>query len=142
MKKWRHIVTGLISLALLAMVAGLWIRMRADTQIGERLAKNNCDVCHDMTRSKKTEKGPYLWGIVGRPAGSVDYPYSGPFLNRIQETPLVWTEENLERFITNPTLFIPQVQMAQHTVEHPLAFEGMDSSANRRDLVAWLKTLR
>jgi len=141
-KKWRILVVGLIVLASLAMVVGLWIRMRSDLRVGELLARNNCDVCHDLTRAKKNEKGPYLWGIVNRPAGSVEFPYSGPFLNRIRERPVVWTEENLERFITNPALFIPQIQMAQHTIEHPYAFEGMDSSANRRDLIAWLKTLQ
>ncbi|MBF0414809.1 MAG: cytochrome c family protein [Magnetococcales bacterium] len=142
MKKWRSLVVGLISLALLVVAAGFWIRSRADLQIGERLAKNNCNVCHDLTRAKKNEKGPYLWGIVNRPAGSVDFPYSGPFLNHIHANPVVWSEDNLERFLANPGLFIPQIRMAQHTVEHPFAFDGMDSAANRRDLVAWLKTLR
>ncbi|MBF0111027.1 MAG: hypothetical protein HQL76_17825 [Magnetococcales bacterium] len=142
MKKWRGLVMGLVGLASVALVAGMWLRMRPDIAVGERLARNNCDVCHDLTNARKTEKGPYLWGIVGRKAGAVDFPYSGPFLNRIRDNPVIWDEDNLERFITNPALFIPQVQMAEHTLEHPYAFEGMDSSANRRDLISWLKTLR
>ncbi|HAT49760.1 MAG: hypothetical protein HQL07_14835 [Nitrospirae bacterium] len=141
MNKWRGVVVGLVILASIALVAGFWVRMQPDVHIGELLAKNNCDVCHDLTHAKKTEKGPYLWGIVNRPAGTVDFPYSGPFMDRIRENPLVWTEENLERFVTNPVAIIPQIQMAQHTSEHPLAFEGMESPTNRRDLIAWLKTL-
>lgn len=141
-KKWHGIVMGLVGMALFVMIAGLWVRLRADVGIGERLAKNSCSVCHDLTNAKKNKRGPYLWGIVNRPAGSVDFLYSGPFLSRIRDNPVVWTEENLERFITHPALFIPQIQMAEHTTEHPFAFDGMDSSVNRRDLIAWLKTLR
>ncbi len=50
--------------------------------------------------------GPTLRGVVGRPAASVEgYAYSQPFLNTLKDT--VWSEENLNRWISDTQAWVP-----------------------------------
>ena len=143
MKAGRAFLIVVIVIAFSLLAVGGWMRMQPDVEMGARLVENNCGVCHDLGREAKNEKGPYLWGILNRPAGSaVGYDYSSAFMEMSQSKSIIWNEENLERFITDPNQFIPQTRMAQHDAKHPLAFDGIQSSANRRDVIAYLKTLR
>ncbi len=134
---WGALISGVALL-----VAGVWMRVLPDVNMGKRLAENNCGVCHDLTVAQHNEKGPFLWGVVNRPAGAVDFPFSAAFLDRARNKPFFWDEANLGRFITDPSLFIPLTKMAQRDKRHPLAFDGIESSANRRDVIAYLSTLR
>ena len=140
---WRKLVLwGTLFLAAAVLLAGIWLRAWPDVEMGERLAENNCGVCHDLTSTRQHEKGPFLWGVVNRPAGSVDFGYSAGFLAVVREKPFVWDEAHLERFIADPTQFIPMTRMAQRDARHPLAFDGIKSASNRRDLIAYLGQLK
>jgi cytochrome c len=138
----RIILWGLLLLATLALIFGVWKRVWPDVEMGRRLAENNCGICHDLNDTHRNRKGPFLWGVVNRPAGAVDFPYSAAFLATVKAKPFVWDEAHLERFITDPGSFIPMTRMAQRDAGHPLAFEGIDSAANRRDVIAYLNTLK
>lgn len=132
-----------IMILLMISLAGMgYQRWRGDADMGKLLAENNCGVCHDMTARQKHGKGPYLWEIYQRPAGAVDYPFSAAFKQLTHDTPFVWDDEHLERWLTNPAAYIPQTKMAQHSKDHPISFDGITSAGNRRDLIAYLKTLR
>ncbi|MBF0126245.1 MAG: c-type cytochrome [Magnetococcales bacterium] len=134
---------SLIMLLLLILLAGMaYKRSLGDTEMGKLLAENNCGVCHDLTSAQKRDKGPYLWEIHNRPAGVVDFPFSPAFRKLVEETPFVWDDAQLDRWLTNPASFIPQTRMAQHSKEHPISFDGIKSAGNRKDLIAYLKTLR
>lgn len=136
---------GLLGLlALLALLAlGGCEKLPGNVTMGKRLAENNCGVCHDLTAARENRKGPYLWEIYGRPAGSVeDFPYSADFMKRAMDDPFVWDDEHLELFITDPKNLIPGTRMARRTSQHLLAFEGIADGVNRRDMKAYLKTLR
>ncbi|MEO5348484.1 MAG: c-type cytochrome [Magnetococcus sp. YQC-3] len=133
---------GALALAGGVLLFGVWTRAKADVETGRRLAENNCGVCHDMTAAQQNKKGPFLWGVVNRPAGVVDFAYSAAFLSVSREKPFVWDVDHLGRFISDPAAFIPMTRMAQRVAGHPLAFEGMESAANRRDLIAYLGTLK
>lgn len=136
-------VLSLIMALLLVLLAGIgYKRLTGDVAVGKRLAENNCGVCHDMTATRKHGKGPYLWEIHGRPAGVVDFPFSVAFRKFAEEKPFLWDEANLERWLINPVAFIPQTQMAKQTKDHPVSFDGIQSAENRRDLIAYLKSLR
>ncbi|MBF0212054.1 MAG: c-type cytochrome [Magnetococcales bacterium] len=140
--KIAHILS-LIMLLLLLLLAGIGFqRFRGDAEVGKRLAENNCGVCHDMTPNRKNGKGPYLWEIYNRPAGVVDFPFSPAFRKLAEEKPFLWDDDHLERWLLNPTAFIPQTRMAQHSKEHPVSFDGMQSSGNRKDLIFYLKSLQ
>ena len=138
----KRAIWGTLVVAMGLLVSGIWMRVLPDAEMGKRLTANNCGVCHDLTSAQHNEKGPFLWGVVDRPAGAVDFPFSAAFLDRVMAAPFFWNEANLERFITDPTAFIPMTRMAQRDKSHPLAFEGIDSAANRRDVIAYLSTLK
>ncbi|MBF0124658.1 MAG: c-type cytochrome [Magnetococcales bacterium] len=124
------------------VVAAFYWRQHGDVATGRLLAQNNCGVCHDLTANKANERGPYLWGIVGRPAGSaVGFHYSDAFIQRTQASDIHWTEANLERLLDDPGHFMPNIAMTQRKSQHALAFEGIALRDNRRDLIAFLKTL-
>ncbi|MEO5347020.1 MAG: c-type cytochrome [Magnetococcus sp. YQC-9] len=140
--KIAHVLI-LIMVILLLLLAGIgYKRFAGDENVGKRLAENNCGVCHDMTATRKHGKGPYLWEIHGRPAGVVDFPFSPAFRKLAEEKPFLWDDAHLEQWLINPIAFIPQTKMAQHSKDHPVAFDGIQSAENRRDLIAYLKSLR
>ena len=45
----------------------------------------------------------------------------------------VWTEENIDKWITDPKALIPDFPMA-------LAFQGVPDAGERADIIAYLKT--
>ncbi|MBF0176055.1 MAG: c-type cytochrome [Magnetococcales bacterium] len=135
--------TAMLLIASGTIVAIVLWRLHGDVTVGRRLVENHCGVCHDITPDKKNERGPYLWGIVDRPVGAaLGYKYSQAYTTYTREHPFLWTEDNLDRFLTNPQEFIPNVRMSEHRVEHQIAFDGIEDQANRRDLIAYLKRLR
>lgn len=133
---------GALALAAAVLLFGVWVRAKPDVETGRRLTENNCGVCHDLTAAQQNRKGPFLWGIFNRPVGSVDFAYSVAFLAAARDRPFVWDTAHLEQFIADPAAFIPMTRMAQRDAGHPLAFEGIESVANRRDVIAYLATLK
>lgn len=76
--------------------------------------------------------GPVLNGIVGRKAGSIEgFNYSDA--NKIAgEKGLVWTEQELSKYLADPRAFMPGNKMA---------FAGLKDEQDRADVIAYLKTL-
>ncbi|MBF0382671.1 MAG: cytochrome c family protein [Magnetococcales bacterium] len=107
----------------------------AVTQVerGKRVSRS-CTACHDLTSAKRsTLIGPPLWGIFNNPAGFVEgYKYSKAHMEAV-EAGLVWTEENLDTYLTNPKAFIPGNRMA---------FAGIKVDEERWALIEYLKTIR
>ena len=107
----------------------------AVTQVerGKRVSRN-CTACHDLTRAKRTTLiGPPLWGVLNKPAGSIPgYKYSKAHVKAVKSG-LVWTEENLDIYLTNPKVFIPGNRMA---------FAGIKVDEERWALLAYLQTLQ
>jgi len=90
---------------------------------GEELFAQRCTACHALDANKF---GPMLGGVVGRKAGAVaGYPYSPA----LKGTGLVWTADNLERWLSGPQQFIPGVKMPIRVLE----------ATSRRDIIAYLK---
>ena len=82
-----------------------------------------CEDCHSIDEN---DVGPMHRGVVGRLAGTVsDYRYSPALRN----AKIVWTEENLDKWLTNPQEFIPGALMF-YDVKHP---------QDRADIIAFLK---
>ena len=68
---------------------------------GEKIYKKKCKSCHTLEAGKH-KTGPSLASIVGRPAGKQDFKnYKG-----LVDADFVWTEENLDGWLTNPKKFI------------------------------------
>src|SRR5579872_4149576 len=75
-----------------------------DAARGETLYQQ-CEDCHSIDEN---DVGPMHRGVVGRLAGTVpDYDYSPALRN----AKIPWTEENLDKWLTNPQEFIPGARM-------------------------------
>jgi cytochrome c len=96
---------------------------------GEAVFKRTCAVCHTV-EAGKNKIGPSLAGVVGRKAGSVQgFNYSEP----MKKSDVTWTEENLEKYLTDPKAFIPGNRMA---------FAGIKKEDDREAVIQYLETLK
>jgi len=94
-----------------------------DLAHGRALFAERCTACHALDRNKI---GPSLGGVVGRRAGSAaGYDYSAALKN----AGLVWSADNLERWLADPRAFIPGVKMPIRVLDAP----------SRKDIVAYLQ---
>ena len=94
-----------------------------DAVHGQELFGERCAACHAIAANKTA---PMLRDLVGRKAGSVPgYNYS-PALSGAD---LIWSPDNLDRWLTDPRKFIPDARMAVRVLE----------ASARRDIIAYLK---
>jgi cytochrome c len=78
-------------------------RLRAITHVGKVLFQRRCAKCH-TAEEPVHNIGPSLYQIVGRPAASAPgYNYSAT----LRTSGLVWSEDNLARYINDPNAYIP-----------------------------------
>jgi cytochrome c len=105
-----------------------------DAAKGKELFTTKCGICHQVGPGAKTLIGPELNGIVGRKAASVaDFPSYSAGMKKLGADGWVWTEENIDKWITDPKAMIPDSMMA-------LAFQGIPDAGERGDIIAYLKT--
>ena len=89
---------------------------------GQTLYKG-CADCHSIAENGV---GPMHKGVVGRKAGSVPgYDYSADLKN----SGIVWTEENLDKWLTGPQAMVPETKM----------FFDVPDAQDRADIIAYLK---
>jgi len=100
-----------------------------DAENGKDIFKA-CRPCHQVGPAAKNGIGPALNGMVGRTAGTIaGFVYSDA--NKEAGTKgLVWTEDNLFKYLENPAAYMPGNKMT---------YAGIKDEANRRDLIAYLK---
>jgi cytochrome c len=85
-----------------------------------------CTSCHSI---EENDIGPKHRGVVGRPAGSLpDYAYSPA----LKASGLVWSADNLDRWLTNPQALVPGTKM----------YFSLPDAQSRADLIAYLAQLR
>ena len=120
-----RVLTGLALLLL-----GTFEVAAQDASNGEQVFRR-CRACHQVGDSAKNAVGPQLNNIVDRAAGSIEgFNYSAA--NKDAGTKgLVWNEENLSNYLTNPAAFMPKNKMA---------FAGLKDEKDRKDVIAYLKT--
>jgi len=96
---------------------------------GKRLYMR-CAACHDVGDTGPARIGPHLKGLVGRPAGAVaGYGYSADMKSKS----FVWDEVALDTWLTKPSALVPATSMA---------FAGMPDAAERKALIAFLRSLK
>lgn len=84
-----------------------------------------CSACHSVEDNRV---GPSHAGVLGRRAGKAkDYEYS----EALAKSKLVWSRENLERWLTDPEKVIPGQRMGYR----------LSVAQERADVVAYLATL-
>lgn len=92
---------------------------------------NQCKICHAVGPSAKAGVGPEQNNLVGSKAGSrPGFNYS-PAMKEAGEKGLVWTPENINKFIENPKAVVPGTKMV---------FPGLKNVQDRADVIAYLET--
>lgn len=99
--------------AIAAIILGLAgsAAMAGDPATGEREWRQ-CRSCHMIVDNDGTtiqrggRVGSNLYGIIGRPAGTVDGARYSSLMQEAAAAGLVWTEENFLAYITDPTGFL------------------------------------
>lgn len=115
-----------IGVASMAPVALSQAAAGADAAAGKRVFLR-CAACHSIQAGQPNKIGPNLNGIVGRKAGTVaGFRYSAP----LSKSGIVWTEANLDRWLTRPSAMVPGTVMA---------FGGMPNPQERKAVIAYLK---
>lgn len=124
--RFSMIMAGLLALAPMGAPREA---MAQDADAGQRVF-NQCRACHTINQGGRNGVGPNLFGIVGRPAGAVEgFRYSAPLRERAAAG-LVWTEENLLAYITDPKAVVPAGSMS---------YVGLRNEQQRADLLAYIR---
>lgn len=108
------------------------VAQEGDAAAGQRVF-NQCRACHTPDEGGRNGVGPNLWGIVGRPAASVDgFRYSAS-MREVAASGYAWTPENLRAYIANPKAVVPRGSMS---------YPGLRNEEQLTNLIAYLATLK
>lgn len=93
---------------------------------GEKTYQARCAGCHSVLADGV---GPRHAGVFGRRAGQVSgYAYSAA----LRSSQIIWTAENLDKWLMNPEALIPGQRMGY----------GLGEAQDRADIIAYLATLK
>lgn len=122
----RKSIPGLMALLVATAPALAAETAPGDPVRGEKIYER-CVACHSIERDRT---GPRHEGLIGRRVGGVPgFAYS-PALRKAGAAGMVWDEATLDRFIENPTKFLPGTRMG---------YAGIKNAQERADLLAFLK---
>jgi cytochrome c len=88
-----------------------------------------CVACHSIKPGENL-LGPTLFGVYGRQAGTGE---SFRYSNAIKKSGVTWDADSLNKYLENPQLFI---------VGGRMPYSGMADEEGRKNLIAYLKSLR
>jgi cytochrome c len=110
---------------LLGVALGCGVALGADPKRGETLYLSRCGACHTIDENGA---GTQHRGLFARKAGTQPgFDYS----EALKASGIVWTEKTVDRWLTNPTAFVPGNKMVVQLANQPV---------DRADLIAYLKT--
>ncbi|MCK4710584.1 MAG: c-type cytochrome [Gammaproteobacteria bacterium] len=96
---------------------------------GEIIFMRKCSSCHDHEKSGGHGKGPHLWNLLGRQAGSI----SGfDFSDAMKKSGHSWNLASLNYYLTNTEQAVPGRSME---------FRGIRRDKVRAKLLAFLQSL-
>ena len=107
------------------LASGTVLAQEGDPAAGEKVF-NRCRACHVLD-ADTNRVGPYLQGVFGRTAGTVEgFNYSPA----MKDSGIVWEEETIAEYVTDPKGYVPGNRMA---------FPGLRKEEDVANLVAYLK---
>ena len=84
-----------------------WKRMN-DIQRGALLFQIKCQRCHSNGEGEMSRRGPNLFGVVGRRAGSAKYKkYSA----QLKQSGVMWSRKTLKEYMNCPQKMVPGTTM-------------------------------
>jgi len=86
-----------------------------------------CTACHTLKEGESSKVGPNLHGVFGSTAGKKE---GFTFSKTLQESDMIWTEENMSKWLEDPAGFIPGSNMA---------FIGIKNEKQLKALIEYLK---
>ena len=114
---------------LLGAIVGPRPAFAGDTSVGKDVFRSECSECHSI-RAGRNKKGPSLFGIVGRHAGSLpDYRYT----DALKRAGWTWTPQKLQWYLSQPA--------RQANPGTRMKYDGLDDAEQRDDLISFLGTL-
>ena len=123
-------VLGLAAAGLALCAAGAASAQAAgDAAKGKTIFDQQCKTCHSNVAGQEIA-APSLFGVVGRKAGSD--PGFKAYTPAIKASNVVWTQPNLNRFLSGPGDMIPGTAM-------PIT---LASPADRANVIAYLASLK
>lgn len=125
------IARNLLCCVTVAIIAVPITSVAADPADVERGAKyfQACMACHSLEAGQHMT-GPSLAAIWARKAGSV--VGFARYSDALKRSNVIWNENTLDAFLTNPAAFIPNNWMP---------FRGIEEKQPRQDLIAFLKSI-
>jgi len=85
-----------------------------------------CAACHSINEGGSNKIGPALWGVLGRPAGSVpDYKYSKAMAAYGKN----WSFEEMNGFLIKPKVWIKGTKMS---------FAGLKNAKERAAVILYM----
>jgi cytochrome c len=103
--------------------------MAGDASAGSDVFKTECSECHSV-KEGRNKKGPSLFGIVGRAAGTApNYKYSDALL----QAHWVWTPDKLHSYLSQPA--------KQANPGTKMKYDGLDDAKQLDDLISYLSTI-
>lgn len=132
-------MTSVLRLTFLMMSVGIAMATtgaRADDAVDLTAAEaqfmKSCGTCHTVEPGAPVRQGPNLHTAFGRTAGmDADFPAYSDALKKAGAGGLVWTEENIDKWISGAADFIPGTNMAY----------SQPDAAKRALVIAYLKSL-
>ena len=101
----------------------------ADATAGEEFFMRKCSSCHDEYKSDTHGKGPNLWNVMGRKAGSSPgFDYS----DAMRQSGHTWNYATLNYYLTNTKRAVPGRIMN---------FKGICKDKNRAKLLLFLRSM-
>ncbi|WP_291178960.1 c-type cytochrome [Hyphomicrobium sp.] len=89
-----------------------------------------CLACHSAEKGAASKAGPNLWGVLGRPHGSLA-DFKG-YSDAMQGKGGDWTYADLAAFLHKPKEFVPGTKMI---------FAGISDTGELADVIAYIRTL-
>lgn len=87
---------------------------------------SSCASCHTINQGGASTIGPNLWGVFhSEGASKTDFVYS----DALKNSGVVWNEESLDKYLTNPGEYLPGGTMA---------FPGIPAEEDRKAVLAFL----
>ncbi len=101
----------------------------ADVEAGARTFERKCAQCHDGAKDGGHSKGPHLWNVIGRKAGSAPgFNYS----NAMRGSGHTWNYATLDYFLSDTERAVPGRAMD---------LTGLQDAKMRAAVIAYLRTL-